>query len=133
LLERVVRVVGTVLALLVAMELTLVECYLVPLRIGSVPLPVSIPLAVVGNVLAARLTARISGVRALAALPSVLWLVTVLVLAAPRAEGDLVVPGSLTGLVFLFAGSVAGAYGAATAPTRRRPPPPDRPAPAARG
>lgn len=127
--ELMLRVVGTVLVVLAAMELTLIECYLVPLRVGSVPLPVSVPLAVVGNVLAARLAARAGGIPALAAVPAVLWLATVLVLAVPRAEGDLVVPGTLTGLVFLFAGSVAGAFGVATALTRSRRPAPDRPAP----
>ena len=127
--ELVLRVVGTVLVVLAAMELTLIECYLVPLRVGSVPLPVSVLLAVVGNVLAARLTARVGGVAALAAVPAVLWLVTVLVLAVPRAEGDLVVPGTLTGLVFLFAGSVAGAFGVGTALTRSRRPAPEQPAP----
>ena len=94
-----------------------------PLRIGTVPLPVCVPLAVVANVVLARLAARadrLAGRRG--RLPPVLWLAVVLLLAAPRAEGDLVVPGTLTGLVFLFAGTVAGAYGAATAITRRRRP-----------
>ncbi len=48
-----------------------------------------------------------------------LWLLVIIVLSVPRAEGDLVVPGSLTGLVFLFAGAVAGAYGVASEITRR--------------
>jgi len=59
---------------------------------------------------------------ATAAVPPVLWLAVVLVLAAPRAEGDLVVPGTATGLGFLLAGAVAGAYGAASTIVRQRNP-----------
>jgi hypothetical protein len=54
------------------------------------------------------------------------WLLVVLLLASQRPEGDLVVPGSTEGYVWLLGGMlVAGActvprYGA---PERRRPPP----------
>lgn len=123
-----VRVVLGLLVAVAAVGLAIVECFLVPLRIGTVPVPVSVPLAVVGNVVLARLAGRLTGRAAAAVAPPVLWLAVVLVLAAPRAEGDLVVPGTLTGLVFLFAGAVSGAYGAASTITRRR-----GPAPAPRG
>jgi hypothetical protein len=105
-----------------AVQAAVVECFLVPLHIGRWPLPVSVLAAVVGNVLLARLMARLTGRRTTAALPPVLWLVVVLVLAAPRSEGDLVLPGTLTGLAFLFLGATAGAFGAAAAimPSRRR-------------
>jgi hypothetical protein len=124
-----VRLLLGVLVALAAVELAVVEAFLVPLRVGTVPLPVSVPLALVGNVVLARLAARLTGVPAAAIVPPVLWLAVVLALSAPRAEGDVVVPGTLTGLVFLFGGCVAGAYGAATEVTRRR----SRPAPGARG
>ncbi len=116
------RVVAGLLVALATVQVAVVGCFLVPLRIGTVPLPVCVPLAVVANVLLARLAARVTGWPAAAAVPPVLWLAVVLLLAAPRAEGDLVVPGTLTGLVFLFAGTLAGAYGAATTITRRRRP-----------
>ena len=119
--RRWVRVLLAVLVSVLAVQLAVVECLLVPLRIGTVPLPVSVPLAVVGNVVLARLAGRLSGIPGTAVAPPVLWLAVVLLLSAPRAEGDVLVPGTLTGLVFLFAGSVAGAYGAASALTRRRP------------
>ncbi|HEX6754777.1 MAG TPA: DUF6113 family protein [Mycobacteriales bacterium] len=113
--------VGWVLAALVAvlaLGLALVECFLVPLRVGTVPMPVCVPLALAGNVVLPRLSARLSGVPLTAVVPPVLWLGVVLVLSAQRPEGDLVVPGTATALVFLFAGSVAGAYGAASSITR---------------
>lgn len=117
-----VRVVLGVLVVVAAAGLAIVECFLVPLRAGSVPLPVSVPLAAVGNVVLARLAGRLTGRAVLAVVPPVLWLAVVLVLSAPRAEGDLVVPGTGTGLVFLFTGAVAGAYGAASTIARYRNP-----------
>jgi hypothetical protein len=102
-----------------AVALAVLECFLVPLRIGSVPVPIVVPLAMAGNILLARLAGRWTGSVAGAAVPPVLWLVVVVVLALPRAEGDLIVPGTLTGLVFLFAGAVAGAYGVAAELTRQ--------------
>jgi Family of unknown function (DUF6113) len=114
-----------VLIAVAAAGLAVVECFLVPLRIGSVPFPICVPLAMAGNILLARLSGRQTGSVAGAAVPPVLWLLVVIVLSLPRAEGDLIVEGSLTGLVFLFAGAVAGAYGVASEVTRRvRPVPP---------
>lgn len=119
--------VELVLIVLAAVLLAVVECFLVPLRFGSVPVPVSVPLAIAGNVALARMAARASGRVLTAVIPPVLWLAVVLVLAMQRAEGDLVVPGTLTGLVFLLGGTVAGAYGAASSITRwTRPPRPTR-------
>jgi hypothetical protein len=117
-----VRAVCGVLVLVAAVALAVLECFLVPLRIGTVPLPVCVPLAMVGNVVLARLAGELTGRPLLGVLPPVLWLAVVLMLAAPRAEGDMIVPGTLTGLLFLFGGSVAGAYGAASTVTRRKNP-----------
>lgn len=114
-----VRLVLGVLVVLAAAALAVIECFLVPLRIGTLPLPLCVPLAMAGNVVLARLAGELTGRPLAGVLPPALWLVVVLVLAAPRAEGDLIVPGTLTGLVFLFGGVVAGAYGAARAVTRR--------------
>jgi hypothetical protein len=117
-----VRVIYGVLVLVAAAALAVLECFLVPLRIGTVPLPVCVPLAMVGNVVLARLAGELTGRPLLGLLPPVLWLAVVLTLSLPRAEGDVIVPGTLTGLVFLFGGSVAGAYGAASTATRRENP-----------
>jgi Family of unknown function (DUF6113) len=115
----VLRVLAGVLVAVAAAGLAVLECFLVPLRIGTVPLPIAVPLAMAGNILLARLAGRQTGSVAGAAVPPVLWLVAVVVLSWPRAEGDVIVEGSLTGLVFLFAGAVAGAYGVASEITRR--------------
>jgi hypothetical protein len=114
----VLRVLAGALIGVAAAALAVLECFLVPLRIGSVPFPIVVPLAMAGNILLARLAGRWTGSVVGAAVPPVLWLVVVIVLALPRAEGDLIVQGTLTGLVFLFAGAVAGAYGVAAEITR---------------
>ena len=114
-----VRVAAGVLVSAFAVGLALVEGFLVPLRIGTVPLPICVLLAVAGNVVLTKLAVRQTGSIVCGVLQPVLWLVVIVVLSVPRAEGDLIVPGSATGLVFLFAGAVAGAYGVASEITRR--------------
>jgi hypothetical protein len=113
------RVAAGVLVAVAGAALAVVEAFLVPLRIGSVPVPVCVLMAVVGNAGLARLAGRWTGSVVGAAVPPLLWLLVVIVLSVPRAEGDLIVPGTLTGLVFLFAGAVAGAYGVGSSIARR--------------
>jgi hypothetical protein len=115
----VMRVVAGGLVAVLAVGLALVEAFLVPLRVGTVPLPICVPLAIAGNIGLAKLAARQTGSIVWGAVPPVLWLLVIVVLSLPRSEGDLVVPGTLTGLVFLFAGAVSGAYGVASEITRR--------------
>jgi len=114
-----VRVAAGVLISAFAVGLAVVEAFLVPLRVGTVPLPICVLLAVAGNVVLTKLAVRQTGSIVCGVLQPVLWLAVIVVLSVPRAEGDLIVPGSATGLVFLFAGAVAGAYGVASEITRR--------------
>ena len=114
-----VRVAAGVLISLFSVALALVGAFLVPLRVGTVPLPICVLLAVAGNVVLTKLAVRRTRSIAWGVLQPALWLVVIVVLSLPRAEGDLIVPGSATGLVFLFAGAVAGAYGVASEITRR--------------
>jgi hypothetical protein len=114
-----VRVAAGVLISAFAVGLAVVEAFLVPLRVGTVPLPICVLLAVAGNVVLTKLAVRQTSSIVCGVLQPVLWLVVIVVLSVPRAEGDLIVPGSATGLVFLFAGAVAGAYGVASEITRR--------------
>jgi hypothetical protein len=109
------RIAGGVMVGLGAIELSVLECFLVPLRVGRVPLPVALLLAIAGNLLLPRLGVAATGRKAMAVAPPVLWLLVVFVFAAPRPEGDLVVPGTLMGLLFLFGGAIAAAFGAARA------------------
>jgi hypothetical protein len=101
------------LVLLLALLLAVWGAFLVPLRVGGVPVPVSWVIAVVGNGLLGWVGGRLLG-RLGAAGPGVVWLFVALAFGSQRAEGDLVVPGTSVGLVFLVAGAIASAvaYGA---------------------
>jgi hypothetical protein len=102
-----------VLAVVAGAWLALVEVFWLPLAAGSVPIPLSVLTAVVGNLLLVRLAHRLSGSRAVAALPALVWLVVALGATMRRSEGDLVLVGSGTtgtvGFAFLLCGVVAAA------------------------
>ncbi len=100
------------LVLVLTVLLAVWGSFLVPLRIGSTPVPVSWGVALVGNAALGAYGGRLLG-GAGAVGPLVLWLAVVIALTSRRSEGDLVVPGSMTGLGFLLAGAVGGlvAYG----------------------
>ena len=107
------------LVLLLALLLAVWGSFLVPLRIGTVPVPVSWLIAVVGNGLLGWVGGRLLG-RLGAAGPGVVWLAVALTFGSQRAEGDLVVPGTAVGLVFLVAGAVASAVAYGAVPRSRR-------------
>jgi hypothetical protein len=102
------------LVLLLTVLLALWGAFLVPFRVGSTLVPVSLVIAVVGNVLVGRAASRLAGSSGALATGGV-WLALVLLLSTRRAEGDVVVPGSTVGMGFLLAGALASAvaYGAA--------------------
>jgi hypothetical protein len=103
-----------VLLLLLTVLLALWGAFLVPFRVGGTLVPVSLAIAVVGNVLVGRAASRLAGSTGALA-TGALWVGVTLVLSSRRAEGDVVVPGSAVGLGFLVAGALASAvaYGAA--------------------
>jgi hypothetical protein len=107
------RIGWAVVAVLVAGWLALVEIFWLPLRIGGVLVPVSILVAVVGNLLLPGLLMRVSGSRLVAVLPAVVWLVVAVTAMSRRPEGDVVMLGRGTlgtlNLVFLLVGVLAAA------------------------
>ena len=111
---RAERGVAYALVLLLTVLLALWGAFLVPFRVGGTLVPVSLVIAVVGNVLVGRAGARVAGSTG-AVVPGLLWVALTLVLSSRRAEGDVVVPGSTVGMSFLLAGALASAvaYGAA--------------------
>ena len=102
------RTAAYALVLALTVLLALWGAFLVPFRVSGTLVPVSWLLAVAGNVVLGTAGGRLYG-RAGAVVPMLLWLVVALTLGSRRAEGDLVVPGSTTGLVFLLVGAVGGA------------------------
>jgi hypothetical protein len=113
------------LVLLFTVLLSLWAAFLVPLRVGDLPVPVwLVPLAAM--LAMARAAARRLGLPG-ALLPALVWLaLNVLVLGSTRAEGDLVVPASVSGMAYLYGGMVLWALVVvrASAATRPGPAPP---------
>ena len=113
---RVLHLLGwAVAAVVVAAWLALVEVLWLPWRLGGVPVPASLPAAVVGNLLLVTAAWRLSGSRLVAVLPAVVWLVIAVGATMRRPEGDLLLPGgdALTTTVtlgFLLLGVTAAAF-----------------------
>jgi hypothetical protein len=108
------RVCWGLTALVVALWLALAEVFWLPLRVGGVLVPVSIVVAVVGNLLLPTAALRLSGSRLVAALAVVPWLVVAVAAMVRRPEGDLVMSGSealgVVNLTFLMLGVLAAAF-----------------------
>jgi hypothetical protein len=127
--HRRVDVLGIVLICACAVLLAILEVMLVPLYWGSVIVPISAVLAVLGNWIFPRVGFRMAG-RVGAVLPLLLWLVVVFALGLmPRPEGDVMVPGAgapeYVFFAVLFGGSVVGVISAVIV-TTPRPATPDR-------
>jgi hypothetical protein len=96
--------------------LALVEVFWLPLRVGGVPVPISVPAAVAGNLLLVGAARQLSGSRLVAVLPAAVWLVVAVGGAMRRPEGDLLITGGdgvtqLVNLGFLLLGVVSAAFG----------------------
>ena len=109
------RTVGWGLAaVVVSAELALVEVFWLPLRIGLVPVPVSVFAAVFGNLLFVGAAYRLSGSRLVGVLPALVWMAVALGATVRRPEGDLIITGGgvsgVVNLAFLLVGVVAAAF-----------------------
>lgn len=104
--------VGFALVLVLTVLLCLWGAFLVPLRIGTVRLPVSLVIALVGNALLGRAGGRLLGTVGVL-LPGLLWLGLAFLFGTRRTEGDLIVAGDVVGTLFLALGALgfAVAYG----------------------
>jgi hypothetical protein len=134
------RVCWGLTALVVAAWLALAEVFWLPLRVGGVLVPVSVVVAVVGNLLLPTAALRLSGSRLVAVLAVVPWLVVAVAAMVRRPEGDLVMSGSealgVVNLTFLMLGVLAAAFSVGRALGGPRRPPvggDDAPAPAGSG
>jgi hypothetical protein len=104
--DLAVRIIGGLIALILALFTAVFELFYAPLAIGTVPLPVTIPAALVTNVALVWFAYQATGKKLFALVPGVLWMVVMVVASARTSEGDLVLSG-WAGLLTLFAG-VAG-------------------------
>jgi len=119
-------------AVVVATWLALVEVFWLPLRVAGVLVPLSVVVAVVGNLLLPSAALRWSGSRLVAVLPAVAWLVVAVGAMVRRPEGDLVMTGGgatgVVNLAFLMLGVLAAAFsvGRVLGGPRRPPVSPER-------
>jgi hypothetical protein len=96
------------LVLVLSLLLAVWSCFLVPLRVGELVLPVAHVAVVAGNLALGLTGGRLVG-RGGAAGPGAVWLAVAMTLGSRRAEGDLVVPGTGAGTAYLALGALAAA------------------------
>lgn len=117
----ILRLLGGLLILALALVCAVIEVFYLPLRAGSVPIPLSILAAVAGNVAFTRAMYEVAGSVWPALLPGAVWLAVIARAAIARPEGDLLITdgGSSTAtavinLAFLLLGSLALAFAVGT-------------------
>jgi hypothetical protein len=101
--ELAVRAAGLVIAIWAAVLLALFGAILTPLRLGGALVPVSIPLAVAGNLALVWFVEVTTGRRGLALVPGLAWVAVTLVAGGRTTEGDLLIV-NWVGPVSLLAG-----------------------------
>ncbi len=113
---KALRTVGWgMAATVVAAWLAVVEVLWLPLRIGPVPVPLSLLAAAVGNLLLVSWAHRLSGSRVVALLPAAAWVAVAIGASVRRPEGDLLLTGATTatqlaGLGFLLVGVLFASF-----------------------
>jgi hypothetical protein len=119
--DDVLVIAGHAALVLLGAMLAIWGLFLIPLRLFGGVEGLSVVIAVVGNLAAARLGGFGFGTALAAAMPGIGWLVTVLVLAGglPGHVQDVLLPGKLppdpsvvtVGTAFLFGGALAALVG----------------------
>jgi hypothetical protein len=110
--DLLLRAVGLLVAVVAAVVSAILEVFLVPVRIGTILIGVSVVLAVVGNLTLVWFTHLATGWRWAVALPALAWFAVFLPASSRTAEGDLLLIGNdWVGLATILAGSVAFAIG----------------------
>ncbi|MFN2496652.1 MAG: hypothetical protein ABR608_12210 [Pseudonocardiaceae bacterium] len=92
-----------------AVLLAVVELLFLPLRIGGVPLPLTILLAAVTTPWLVRGAAGLGGPTGVAGAPLVVWVAAVLVFGVAGPGGDVLLPVDWRSLALLAAGIFPGA------------------------
>jgi hypothetical protein len=128
--NRALDIAGQVACSLGAVLAALVTSMLTPLYWGSVLVPLSVLLAVMVNVVLPLLARRLARSPLAAVVPYLLWLLTVILLASSRPEGDVLLPanrGAQSWVTYgmLAGGALAGGLTVAMQTMGRTPAPPD--------
>jgi hypothetical protein len=101
-----------VVSAVVGVLLSVVTAFFVPTGVGIASVGVAAVVLTLGPY--AHAVGRALRSSPAAALPGLAWLVTTMILASQRAEGDLIVTGSAAGLAYLLLGTVSAAVGIGT-------------------
>ena len=117
---------GVVLVAAASALAALLEAFLVPLYAGSVIVPVSVLLAVVGNVVFPRMARAMVPRTGASLAPLVTWLLVMLGLLLGRPEGDVAFPGAPRAAEWTFYGTLFGGVLAGLAAVVLSVPPPVR-------
>ncbi len=111
------RLFAGLLVLVLAAACAIVEVFYLPLRAGSVLVPLSVVAAVAGNLLFTRAMHELTGAIWAAFLPGAVWLAVIGRSAIARPEGDLLITDggastqtAVVNLAFLLLGSLALAF-----------------------
>jgi hypothetical protein len=87
-----------------AVALAVVELLYLPLRVGAVPVPVTILLAVVSTPWLVRSAAELGGPRLVAAVPLVVWVLAIGVFGVAGPGGDVLLPADWRSALLLGGG-----------------------------
>jgi len=125
-LRPLLRLLAVVLFTLLGAMSAMLEILLVPLYIGGVIFPITLVIALIGNVGIPRALRFIVDSGGLAGLPLVAWIIVMFVAGfVPDSMGDVLLPGYGQGqyvsVALLLVGLVAGALAVALPPRRGRP------------
>ncbi len=103
--------------LVLAVLLAVWGAFLVPLRLGGVPVPLCVVVAVVGNAGLGVAGTRIAGGRLGGLVPGLVWLLIAFTFGTQRPGGDTVIPASVMGYAFLVSGIIAAVAALGLGPT----------------
>lgn len=92
-----------------AFALGVVEVFYLPLRVGAVPLPITILLAAVSTPWLVRSAAELGGPRLVAAVPLVMWMLALGVLGVGGLSLGLLLPADLRPVLLLGGGMIPAA------------------------
>lgn len=102
--ELALIISGAVVSVWAAVLLSVAGAFLTPLRIGTVPVPVSVLLSIGGNALIMWFAYRVTRIKVLAVLPGVLWVALTFVASGATSERDVVLLGNWVPIVYLYGG-----------------------------
>ena len=112
-LDKLVRAGGAVVAVCGGILLAFYATFMTPYRIGTVFVPVSLVLVIVGNAALVWFAYYTTRNKFLALLPGLVWLALAFLGADRTTEGDLVLyQKNWVGTVYLFAGAITIAVAA---------------------